>query len=297
MSSRLIAPKVGATAFTNSTMLSVSFVARHSGNASTPANSLKSSALPSITGIAASGPMSPNPRDCVRRNPAALLVARVGRRTTVAIAPLWVCHEHLQREADLLELRGNRASRGRVLSPSGCSPSGRLLWRHLDAATSAVSQRATSRIAIVGLDRRHDRFGRPRVEQYRYSNATRLRSCAHQPRTPERWKQVPPLKPSLPCSSPAAGRRAIEGAHLLGDETGAASSTRRARCCDNTTNAGRREARQRECCLRKGCGSPPRPGVSIEMDDFHKSRSAGVATVATLVEIVRSRSQRHGARL
>ena len=65
MSSRLIAPKVGATALTNSTILSGSFVARHSGNASTPANSLKSSALPSITGIAASGPMSPNPSTAV----------------------------------------------------------------------------------------------------------------------------------------------------------------------------------------------------------------------------------------
>ena len=61
------------------------------------------------------------------------------------------------------------------------------------------------------------------------------------------------------CSSPPAGRRVIEGAHLLGDETGAGSSTRRGRSCDSTTNAGRREARQRGCCSRSGCGSPPRP--------------------------------------
>ena len=33
----------------------------HSGKASTSANSLKSIALPSITGIAACGPMSPRP--------------------------------------------------------------------------------------------------------------------------------------------------------------------------------------------------------------------------------------------
>ena len=65
MSSRLIAPKVGATAFTDSTILSASLVARHIGNASTPANSLKSSALPSITGSAASGPMSPSPSTAV----------------------------------------------------------------------------------------------------------------------------------------------------------------------------------------------------------------------------------------
>ena len=38
---------------------------RHSGNASTPANSLNSIALPSITGIAASGPMSPRPSTAV----------------------------------------------------------------------------------------------------------------------------------------------------------------------------------------------------------------------------------------
>ena len=37
-------------------------VLMHTGNASTPANSLNNSALPSITGIAASGPMSPRPR-------------------------------------------------------------------------------------------------------------------------------------------------------------------------------------------------------------------------------------------
>ena len=36
-------------------------VSRQIGNASTSANSLKSMHLPSITGIAASGPMSPSP--------------------------------------------------------------------------------------------------------------------------------------------------------------------------------------------------------------------------------------------
>jgi hypothetical protein len=60
-------------------------------------------------------------------------------------------------------------------------------------------------------------------------------------------------------SSPPAGRRVIEDAHMPGDDTGAAGSTRRGRRWENTTNAGRREARQRECCSRRGCGSPPRP--------------------------------------
>ena len=40
---------------------SASWVSRQIGKASTPANSLNSIALPSITGIAASGPMSPSP--------------------------------------------------------------------------------------------------------------------------------------------------------------------------------------------------------------------------------------------
>ena len=40
-------------------------MSRQIGNASTPPNSLNSIALPSITGIAARGPMSPRPRTAV----------------------------------------------------------------------------------------------------------------------------------------------------------------------------------------------------------------------------------------
>ncbi len=65
MSSRLIPPNTGAIAFTIATISSTSLVARHSGKASTPANSLKMSALPSITGWAALGPMSPRPSTAV----------------------------------------------------------------------------------------------------------------------------------------------------------------------------------------------------------------------------------------
>ena len=65
MSSRLMPPKPGATAFTNATISSTSVIATHSGNASTPAKALNSMALPSITGIAASGPMSPRPSTAV----------------------------------------------------------------------------------------------------------------------------------------------------------------------------------------------------------------------------------------
>ena len=61
MSSRLMPPKPGAIASTVATIASGSLVLRTIGNASMPANSLKSMHLPSITGIEASGPMSPRP--------------------------------------------------------------------------------------------------------------------------------------------------------------------------------------------------------------------------------------------
>ncbi len=61
MSSRLIPPKVGDISLTVFTIWSGSWVLRQIGKASTSANSLNSIAFPSITGIAASGPMSPRP--------------------------------------------------------------------------------------------------------------------------------------------------------------------------------------------------------------------------------------------
>ena len=61
MSSRLMPPKTGAIADTIRTISSASFVARHTGQASIPPNSLNRIALPSMTGSAASGPMSPEP--------------------------------------------------------------------------------------------------------------------------------------------------------------------------------------------------------------------------------------------
>ena len=61
MSSRLMPPKPGAIASTVRDDRVGSLVLRQIGKASMPANSLKSMHLPSITGIAASGPMSPRP--------------------------------------------------------------------------------------------------------------------------------------------------------------------------------------------------------------------------------------------
>ena len=61
MSSRLIPPYPGAIALTIITISSVSWVSSTTGQASTPPNCLNSAAFPSITGIAAAGPMLPSP--------------------------------------------------------------------------------------------------------------------------------------------------------------------------------------------------------------------------------------------
>ena len=74
MSSRLMPPNVGATPSTIRTISSTSVVFRHSGKASTPASSLNSIALPSITGIAASGPMSPRPSTAVPSETTAMVL-------------------------------------------------------------------------------------------------------------------------------------------------------------------------------------------------------------------------------
>ena len=65
MSSRLMPPKLGASRATVSTISSASVVSRQIGMASTLPNCLNSTAFPSITGIAAAGPMSPRPRTAV----------------------------------------------------------------------------------------------------------------------------------------------------------------------------------------------------------------------------------------
>ena len=63
MSSRLMPPKTGAMRTTVSTISSTSLVSRQIGKASMSPNWRKSIALPSITGSAASGPMSPEAQD------------------------------------------------------------------------------------------------------------------------------------------------------------------------------------------------------------------------------------------
>ncbi len=74
----------------SATISSTSFVATQTGKASTPPNSLKRTALPSITGIAASGPMSPRPSTAVPSDTTAtvffLIVSFQARSRSAAIA-------------------------------------------------------------------------------------------------------------------------------------------------------------------------------------------------------------------
>ena len=65
ISSRLTPPKEPARSATVLTISSTSFERMQRGNASTSPKALKSAHLPSITGIPASGPMSPRPRTAV----------------------------------------------------------------------------------------------------------------------------------------------------------------------------------------------------------------------------------------
>ena len=89
MSSRLMPPKTGAMRTTVSTISSTSFVSRQIGNASMSANCLKSIALPSITGSAPSGPMSPNPSTAVPSvTTATLLRLKVSRNAFAGSAAI-----------------------------------------------------------------------------------------------------------------------------------------------------------------------------------------------------------------
>ena len=65
MSSRLIPPKVGAIFLTVSINLSTSLVSTSISKTSISAKILNNSPFPSITGLEASGPISPSPRTAV----------------------------------------------------------------------------------------------------------------------------------------------------------------------------------------------------------------------------------------
>ena len=65
ISSRFIPPKVGANIFTVFINSSTFFVSNSKSNTSISANILNKTALPSITGLLANAPISPNPNTAV----------------------------------------------------------------------------------------------------------------------------------------------------------------------------------------------------------------------------------------
>ena len=81
MSSRLMPPKVGSSAATMSTKRSGSGSSTSMSKTSMPANFLNRTALPSITGLAASGPMLPSPSTAV---PLVTTPTRLPRAVTLA---------------------------------------------------------------------------------------------------------------------------------------------------------------------------------------------------------------------
>ena len=89
MSSRLIPANTGEIALTAVMISSVSVVSRQMGNASMSANRLNNAALPSITGSAANGPMSPSPSTAVPSvTTATVLRLMVRRRASSGFAAI-----------------------------------------------------------------------------------------------------------------------------------------------------------------------------------------------------------------
>ena len=75
-SSRLMPPKVGSSAATTDTTWSTSCASISMSNTSMPANFLNRTALPSITGLPASGPILPRPSTAVPFETTATRLAR-----------------------------------------------------------------------------------------------------------------------------------------------------------------------------------------------------------------------------
>ena len=80
MSSRFMPPKLPASNDTVRTISSGSLERMHSGKASTSANALNSAHFPSMTGIPASGPISPSPSTAV---PSVTTATRLDLRVSV----------------------------------------------------------------------------------------------------------------------------------------------------------------------------------------------------------------------
>ena len=143
MSSRLIPPNTGAIAWTVRTISSTSFVARQIGQASTPPNSLKRTALPSITGSAPSGPMSPSPSTAVPSlTTATVFCLIVSDQTFVGI-----CRDRGRDACDT----------GRVGDREIVARLERRSRRHLELAAEVGEERAVG--DVLDLDSMHPPYG------------------------------------------------------------------------------------------------------------------------------------------
>ena len=92
ISSRLIPPKLPAKRLTAFTISSTSCDLTQSGIASTPPNSLNSTHFPSITGIPASGPISPSPSTAVPSVMTATVFQRLVRSKLLLIS-FWISRQ------------------------------------------------------------------------------------------------------------------------------------------------------------------------------------------------------------
>ena len=201
MSSRLMPPNAGAIGLDGARRSRPGPSCRgRSGSASTPPNSLNSIALPSITGIAASGPMSPRPStaDAVGDDGDRVALDRVleGLRAVLARSP--------GRRAPR---RACRPSRGRRACAAAC------LLR-----SSILPPTCSAKRAVGGVD--HARRRRPRAIASTMRSAVLLvagvdRDVAHacgRPRPTSRSTEpiVPPASPIAVATRPSIPGRSVD---------------------------------------------------------------------------------------
>ena len=132
-------------AVTVATISSGSLVFRQRGNASTPPNSLNSIAFPSMTGIAASGPMSPSPRTALPSE------------TTATVLRLIVYWKALSRSCG--DRVADARDAGRVGHREVVAGAQRMLVALLDLAADVHQERAVGGVDHLGAVDRADGVG------------------------------------------------------------------------------------------------------------------------------------------
>ena len=191
MSSRLMPPKPGAIASTVATIASGSFVSRQIGKASTPANSLKSIALPSITGIAA-------PRARCRRGRAPPAVAHHGDRVALDRVLERLVGVGGDRRADARHAR-------RVGAAEVVARAQRVLRADLELAADVHAERAVRPVHDLGARRRLDGLDDPVLVRLvaRVDGDVAHRAAPRRPRSRSTSPIVPPASPIAVATRPS----------------------------------------------------------------------------------------------